>query len=71
MKFQLPLVEEKVKRQQVIALHLIVSFVLIASGVFAFLYQYFLNNIPQEKRVKVIGMPFSTGVGALILLAGF
>jgi hypothetical protein len=71
MNFRLPLVEEKLKRQQVIALHLIVSFVLIASGAFAFLYQYFLTNIPPEKRVKVIEMPFSLQWGAFILLAGF
>lgn len=51
MCFELPLAEQRVKRQQVITLHLIVTFVLLATGAFLFLVQYLVNSLSGDSRV--------------------
>ena len=46
MHFEFPLAEERVKRKQVISLHLVVTFALIATGVFLLLVQYLIDHLP-------------------------
>jgi hypothetical protein len=70
MNFRLPLIEEKVNRQQVIAMHLIVSFVLLVTGAFILSYRSFLNNIPADKRLKLVDFPISMKWGVVIALGG-
>jgi len=70
MVFELPLTEEKVKRQQVIALHLIVSFTLVTTGVFLILIQYLVNSLSGDERAAFSFLMLPAGVGLLVLLAG-
>ncbi len=77
MVFELPLTEEKVKRQQVITLHLIVSFTLLLTGAFLMLIQYLINSLSGAQRAvfNTLSLPvawgsaiFVTGLGLLGLL---
>ncbi|HRO42638.1 MAG TPA: hypothetical protein PL009_07370 [Flavipsychrobacter sp.] len=70
MVFELPLTEEKVKRQQVIALHLIVTFTLVATGAFLLLIQYLLNSLSGSQREAFTMLSFPSACGAVTLLAG-
>ena len=70
MVFELPLTEEKVKRQQIITLHLIVTFTLIATGVFLILMQYLLNSLSGDQRTAFSALTLPNGIGFLTLLAG-
>ncbi len=68
MVFELPLAEEKVKRQQVVTLHLIVSFAFVATGVLLFLLQYLAEKI--SPGVAPAGFLHAGIWGTFILLAG-
>lgn len=70
MAFELPLTEEKVKRQQVIALHLIVTFILIATGAFLLLIQYLLNSLSGSERDAFARITLPVAWGSVVLLAG-
>lgn len=70
MFFELPLTEEKIKRQQVITLHLIVTFLLIATGVFLLLLQYFINSLSGSQRAALITFTIPNAAGTIILFCG-
>lgn len=70
MNFHLPLVEEKPKRQQIIALHLTVSFALIATGAFILMFRYLVNNIEKHRRGKFIDIRVPGEAGLIILIIG-
>lgn len=71
MVFELPLAEEKVKRHQVISLHLIVTFTLIASGAFLAFIQYLINSLSGDQRAVFTQLTLPTAWGSAILLSGF
>jgi|GEM_PF-370163 len=71
MAFELPLAEEKVKRQQVIALHLIVTFILIATGAFLLLIQYLLNSLSGNEREAFDRLTLPVAWGTVVLIGGF
>lgn len=76
MNFELPLAEEKTKRQQVITLHLIVSFILMTTGGFVWFAQYMVSSFPPEDRVKIVSffIPHIYSFGFVLLgflLLGF
>jgi hypothetical protein len=70
MVFELPLAEEKVKRQQVITLHLIVTFILLATGALLLLIQYLLNSLSGDQREAFNRLTLPTAWGSVVLLAG-
>lgn len=71
MVFELPLSEERVKRQQMITLHLIVTFTLIATGAFLLLIQYMLNSLSGDQRKALSHLSIPGGWGLLVLASGF
>lgn len=70
MGFELPLAEEKVKRQQVITLHLIVTFTLIATGILLLLLQVLLNSLSGDHRAALVTVTLPNALGVVVLLAG-
>ena len=70
MQFELPLAEEKVKRRQVITLHLIVGFTLITTGLFLLLLKVYLGSIPESTAATLLRFDISVGWAVLIGLAG-
>lgn len=70
MNFELPLAEEKVKKQQVVALHLIVAFTMIGSGAFLLLIQYLLKSLSGDIRADLLNFSFSGAWGAGIIIIG-
>jgi hypothetical protein len=70
MHFDLPLAEEKVKQRQVITLHLIVSFTLMATGIFLLLLKTFLNTLPLDKVAALMSFTISKAWGISILVTG-
>lgn len=70
MHFELPLSEEKVKRQQVIALHLIVIFTFIASGAFLLLVQYMLSKLSDSQPHPVLLANVPDVAGGFLVVAG-
>ena len=70
MVYELPLAEEKVKRQQVITLHLIVTFTLIATGAFLLLVQYMLHSLSGDKRQAITQLTLPSGSGIIVLISG-
>ena len=54
MNFELPLAQEKVNRQQKIALHLIIGFTLMFTGFFLLLFQSWLQNLPTETAASLM-----------------
>lgn len=71
MVFELPLAEEKVKRHQVISLHLIVAFTLIATGAFLAFVQYLIDSLSGDQRAVFTQLTLPTAWGSAILLVGF
>ncbi|MBS1775712.1 MAG: hypothetical protein JSS64_05455 [Bacteroidetes bacterium] len=69
MIFELPLVEEKVKRQQVLTLHLVVAFTWIITGIFLGMLHWFVKSVPVDKQIFLHGftLPFFLGYGVLSL----
>lgn len=63
------LAEEKVKRQQVITLHLVVSFTLVITGVFVLLWRYFTTGLPADKAA-LIGFSLPGWLGSACLMGG-
>jgi len=70
MVFELPLSEEKGKRRQVITLHLIVVFALVATGAFLLLLQYMLGSLNGDRRAALTDITLPGGTGVFILLLG-
>ncbi len=70
MNFALPLVEEKVKKQHIITLHLIVTFILIATGAFLLMLHYLLKALPADKKATLTTLSVGPGWGIGVILAG-
>ena len=70
MNFELPLTEEKVKRQQVITLHLIVTFTLLATSVCLLLVRFLINSLSEEQRSQLQGFSLPVSRSILVGMAG-
>ena len=70
MSFELPLAEEKVKRQQVITLHLIVTFALIATGILLLLIHVLLNSLSGSQRDALMSFTLPSVWGVVVLIGG-